>query len=333
MPAASIRVQLLVVISSLILATWVTAAQTRTKPAARPDAPSPSSIGFRDLGLIGSGFLTHGAAVNNRGHVAGRGLSSTLTLVAFLWTPELGFQLILGDTPGEALDLNDRDEVVGTFGNEDDIHGFLWTRKTGVIDLGSEFRPRAINNRRQIAGVCVETDGTREFYPACLWENGVVTRLNIGLGVSDEITGINARGDVVGYSDLGWVWTARTGPMTLPLTFPQGINNRGQIVAWDVDPMFRAICAVLSKDGSFIRQAPSDTFFPRAINARGWVVGSVEQAASIWYPNGAIVTLPGAIPFSEANDINERGQITGWAQAPDGSVHAILWTARGVPKE
>lgn len=86
---------------------------------------------------------------------------------------------------GSAVDINDRDDVIGDYFVFDGeaTHGFLWSRRDGFIDLGSEFVPIAINNRRQIAGVCHGAPG-EEFDDAvaCVWEDGSIRSLDIVAG-------------------------------------------------------------------------------------------------------------------------------------------------------
>ena len=81
-----------------------------------------------------------------------------------------------------AAAINNRSEVVGgsVLPNGTDVHGFLWTRETGMQDIGtvgsdtSSF-PATINNSRQIAGASCDSDmNCRAF----LWERNVMTDLN-----------------------------------------------------------------------------------------------------------------------------------------------------------
>ena len=78
----------------------------------------------------------------------------------------------------------------------------------------------------------------------------------------------------------------------------------------------------------------------RDVNGIGQIVGyssrpgSSVQRAVLWQPvnpgssSYTIVELGGLGGPGEsfANDLNDRGQIVGWASAPDGILHAFLWT-------
>jgi probable HAF family extracellular repeat protein len=158
-----------------------------------------SAIQYHDLGFPAG---TEGAlvrAINNRGEVVGEAylpVGSIVVSVPFLWRPKRGFELILADTPGGSVDINDRGEVVGTFLSGEEAHGFLWDPRSGLADLGANLRPVAINNRGQVAGECVVAGVGR----ACLWEEGVLVLLEIPFGDLSFVADINSRGQVNGFS-------------------------------------------------------------------------------------------------------------------------------------
>ena len=123
-------------------------------------------------------------AINKRKTVVGRAFSTTSErTVPFLWTPDEGFVIFLGEIEGVATSINNRNVVVGHVFRGEQISGFLWSERGGFVDLGS-FLPADINDRGQIAGVCSDDNGLA--LGGCLWERGVVTRVNRGDSCSDQ---------------------------------------------------------------------------------------------------------------------------------------------------
>lgn len=92
----------------------------------------------------------------------------------------------LGGTGGiagnHACALNNRGQVVGhsELPNDTTFHGFLWTRETGMRDLGTlsgDYASLAlgINDSGEVVGGSLDAS----FNPrALLWEKGVMTDLN-----------------------------------------------------------------------------------------------------------------------------------------------------------
>jgi probable HAF family extracellular repeat protein len=132
---------------------------------------------------------------------------------ALLW--ENGKAIDLGNLGGKtgqaggniAYDINSRGQVVGNSDLPGDttFHAFLWTRRTGMQDLGTLSGDVAsasisINDGGSVIGASLDAN----FNPrAFLWENGVMTDLNT-LIVGDSplylLTGcsINFRGEITG---------------------------------------------------------------------------------------------------------------------------------------
>jgi uncharacterized membrane protein len=282
-------------------------------------------------------------SINNHGTIVGA-ISTVFASpsVPFLWTPARGIEFFLGDSPGQATDINDKGAIVGFLvdpsGNV--LSGFLWTRLNGVVHLGS-FLPAAINNRGQVAGDCFEVLG----HPRpCLWEGGVVTELGNG-ALSGSAFDINARGDIAGQCascgeglDSAFVWSRRTGVAPLPSTrggadaiaAAMAINHSGEVVGFETEAVATAVLTP-------VRWTPAGEIhtFPQfqgtfvAINARGLAVGRhlVQIAANqfAWHGfattrDGYVLTLGPGIPVA----VNDRGAILGTTEI-EGVSHVVVW--------
>jgi probable HAF family extracellular repeat protein len=118
-----------------------------------------------NLGGTGAGAGNHACAINNHGQVVGH-----------------------SDLPFNAT-----------------FHGFLWTRESGMQDLGAltgDFASVAlgINDRGEAVGASIGDSGPRAF----LWENGEMIDLNTLIPASTGLTllvaqSINADGQIVGF--------------------------------------------------------------------------------------------------------------------------------------
>jgi probable HAF family extracellular repeat protein len=198
-----------------------------------PSCPAPQVLEFKPV--VWRNGVTHrlptvggdpdGVAynVNDDGLVVGASgtctmfnpnfLNSLLAVHALLW--ENGKATDLGNLGGQTgqaggnagYDVNNRGEVVGSsdLSGDTTFHAFLWTRKTGMQDLGTLSGDVAsngisINDGGSVVGVSLDPN----FNPrAFLWEKGVMTDLNT-LAVGDSplylLTGcsVNSRGEITG---------------------------------------------------------------------------------------------------------------------------------------
>ena len=158
--------------------------------------------------------------INDSGQVVGSsGSCANTPLVpqpigphAVLW--EHGSPIDLGSLGGKLIStaaaINNRGEVVGASDVTGDtaLHSFLWTRKTGMQDLGTlpgdvNSLPGAtggINNRRQVVGWSCDSANNCRAY---LWERNVMTDLNSLIPADSPLYlviayAINDAGDIVG---------------------------------------------------------------------------------------------------------------------------------------
>ena len=211
-----------------------------------------------------------------------------------------------GQGPGaEALAINDNGQAVVNFNDR----AFLWSLKGGFSDLGDlgggKSYGYAINNLGQIVGESYINSTTSH---AFLWQSGQMLDLG-GLtgGVKNIAVSINNLGQAVGgtiYSNstmAPFIWTQTNGLQPLDL------------------------------QGGFAAKIKDD----------GRMVGSKNGHAWLWEAPGAgqdLGTLPA--PYNgeaEAHDINQNGQVVGFARQPnnpnDSASHAFSWTPSGGLKD
>ena len=173
--------------------------------------------------------VAFGFGINDEGQAVGAsGLCSNTALPPFtngpqaphamLWerdgTPvDLG-GLVSGATINIATSINKHGEIVGGSQSSDgNPHAFLWTKSTGMQDLGAlpgDFLStapccRTINNRRQIVGFSIP--GPLGSGRAFLWQNGVMTDLNTLIPAGspwylEQALSINDAGEIVGYGTV-----------------------------------------------------------------------------------------------------------------------------------
>jgi probable HAF family extracellular repeat protein len=240
-----------------------------------------------DLGTLPGGTNSSGAAINDRGQVAGGSDTASGQNHAVLWSG--GSITDLGTLPGGtfswATGVNNLGQVVGYCDTASgEWHGFLWSHGT-MTDLGM-FWPMGINDRGQAVGSANTASG------GALWSHGTLT-------------------------DLG----------TLPggrVSGPSAINARGQVVGWG-DTADSQVHAILWERGAMIdlgTLAGGDLSQATAINDLGQVVGPASTAttggaAFVYSKATGMVDLSTLLPPDSGwlvptpSGINNRGQIVG----------------------
>ena len=245
-------------------------------------------------------------AVNNLGYVTGSFSSPDFEgSHAFIWSPLAGLQdLGIDDRTTRAYDINDNNQIVGTYDNG--RNGFIWDEINGMQDIGNLGQPGVnvndINNFGQIVGSSKTSSG--EFH-AFIWDNinGMQDLWSSGCELIRAFA-INESGQIVGdYSYLdgdniilnAYIWDSANGLQslgTLGDNYDQAfdINSHGQVVG-----------------------------------DSGSTIGEPFSYAYIWDAENGMQNL-GSFggSTSQAKAINENGAIVGYSCTTDGNRHAFL---------
>jgi probable HAF family extracellular repeat protein len=235
---------------------------------------------------------------------------------------------------------------------------FLWQHGR-MRDLGTLGGPDAaafdINERGQVAGVSY-TDSTPQ--PAVdhptrapfLWENGKMINLGTFGGVEASVGALNNRGQVAGRSDLPGDQTAH------PFLWDRGelrdlgtlggdygdatwLNDAGDVVggAGTADGEFHAYRWRGGRMTDLGTVGDLDCSLARFVNAGGEVVGTsgdcagefslrafVSQHGQPMIDLNAFVPPGSPLTLTDAETINDRGEITASGLLPNGDFHAVV---------
>lgn len=263
----------------------------------------------------------------------------------------------LGGNFAQVSKINESGQVVGgSTTSSGELHAFLWTQGSGMIDLGTLPGSTgsfawAFNDRGDVAGSADLPSGDTR---AVLWTtDGNIRDLGTLGGPSALALGINNGGEVVGFSTLvaggpthGFVWTAQHGMVDVGTfngtnTRLRTIDNAGttgagsgnlasggnaRAVLWQPTTGFQ--------DLGNLGMGPS---YAARINGRGQVVGFSSTTlvgcchAFLWTNATGMVdlgTLNGPGGLADAFDISDNGQVTGSTTTPADPTnrHAYVWS-------
>ena len=268
---------------------------------------------MNDLGTLG-GTTSHAVGVNQLGYIAGWTTDAAGTPHLVMWNPS-GKIRSLGELTAEygftVVDINDRNEIVGSWGGYDDWAGvFRWTEQTGIALISVLYDPEAYaegtNNRGDIVGwwCCGKNDVS--LYGAFFAEEGTGF-LDMG-GVTNYAAYANAINDskVVVGNDLHWDeeegyhsapfrWTPREGFRVLgSFGGDEGaatnINNRGEIVGMSTLASGEGRAFFWSESRGMVNLGPGS---PMAINNEvPWIVGGRDGRATLWIGSGGVPEAP-----------------------------------------
>jgi probable HAF family extracellular repeat protein len=263
-------------------------------------APPPPSYEIVDLGTLG-GNAAFGLDLNDEDQVAGNSRTSTTTLplLGFIWSD--GEMIELGTLPGSnrfsrGYGVNNAGVVVGESDNNRP-RAFRWEAGTmsDIGDLGGGSAvAHDVNEPGQIVGASSNGQTSRPF----VWWRGEMRDLGTVAGgdaTPGRAWGVNNRGDVVGFSRVAGTTSQATlwaGPNRPRLGQPVGLGSLG--------------------DGERFSEAFAINDRRQAVG-RSLVTGSTERAF-LWQDRVGMTDL-GALGLnhSRATDINQRGQVVGYA--------------------
>jgi probable HAF family extracellular repeat protein len=260
----------------------------------------------------------------------------------------------LGGSYAQGTSINNRRQVQGmaTLPGDTIMHAILWQKKESPIDMGTLGGPNSAvawpnrNNHNIFAGISETAQpnplgepwsgALAVFYLApptgniCLafrWQNGAMTALPTLGGYDGFATGINNRGQIV-----GWAENSTHDPTCIA---PQVLQFEAVVWGPELDEFEQLPPYGTDSDGA-----------ATAINSRGQIVGISGDCANaiggasakhmvLWYKNttSSLPTLGGQY-WNTPMDVNDNGDATGFSDLPGDSVsspnfHAFIWTTSG----
>ncbi|HEY8750754.1 MAG TPA: hypothetical protein VIM11_22405 [Tepidisphaeraceae bacterium] len=263
----------------------------------------------------------------------------SLTVFPSLACADVGYAITpicrqTADEP-QKYSINYAGDLVGTYGSAHGLHAFLFS-SGAFTDLGTGNVPsyaQGINSAGQIVMNFGVAGG--DFHGG-FYDHGVFTDLtNLTAGNANgplrRVTGINDLGHIVGINgDHAAMFDGNTmtdlGTIGGGMSEAIGINNSDHIAGWiAVNPTSSfGFVRAFYYDSTLhdLSPAPDIQSFSRAINASNQIVGGTLTQTSpggftsdraFLYANGTMTDL-GSLGgnYSEAEDINDQGQVVGW---------------------
>lgn len=269
-----------------------------------------------DLGALPGGSDSRAYCVNQSGQVAGWSTNAQGTMEAVRWdssgVTDLG--------PGSAYGINASGQVVGESSGE----AVMWDADGTMHDIDPGIAYGINDDGCVVGGLATTTAFGIQTRHAFSWSvaDGLVDLGTLDGAIGSSARSINTDGSIVGVSivndDYGQAFLATAGQdwQTIGDGTAMGVNDAGQVIGNSLlgegfiwDSVSGSIALGMSANG---------------LNEAGWVAGtSAASNAAMWTPAGGVTEL--ALPYgsirSVASDINDHGQIAGYAMfAPKATV-------------
>lgn len=278
-----------------------------------------SSYTLVDLGSLPGGSSI-GRHISEQGRVVGSsGVLHGNHEHAFVWAIDQGMR-DLGALPGSdysaAFAVNSAGDIVGESNTDKAVRAVLWSAKGNVVELGAlpgdnASRAYSINDSGHVVGFSSGPSGVRAF----IWtkESGMQSLGTLSGGNYSEALAINNFDQVVGVSTStsgkhAFLWSKSEGMLDLGVlpgdnaSRASRINDAGMVVGSSLGAAGVVHAFIWSKTGG---------------------MQDLGSLPPMQYPNPALTLPPGQ--YSEALDVNMRGQVVGASRNPMGG-RAFLWT-------
>ena len=308
------------------------------------------AVGVSENGLIDplNGLLAVHAVVWNDGQIIDLG------------TLEGGYESLASDINGRGQVVGaSQNAIPDSFGYGGvQTRAVLWQdgaiQDLGTLGTGNDAIARFVNARGEVAGWSFTnaTANTATGIPTqdpYLWHHGKMLDLGTLGGTFGAPNALNNRGQVAGISNAAgdrsghpFLWT-KPGPMqdlgTFGGTFGEAtwINDAGDVIGFASLPGDQVLHAFLWKDGVKTDLGTLDgdsSSVAHGLSSKRQVVGSSVNGngatRGFLWENGKMLDLNTlVVPGSELNlyfptIINDRGEIAGQGQLPNGDIHAFV---------
>jgi probable HAF family extracellular repeat protein len=312
-------------------------------------SPTPPAYSVLDLGtLYGGGSAA--TAINNAGDVVGYcGSADNTGNRGFLYSG--GSMVDVGTLAGNntaAFGVNRFADVIGHSANADNTADRAFLYSAGNIsDLGTlggtSSYAYGINDSGQIVGIS-DTSGDAASH-AFLYSGGSMTDLGLQIGGTQSFAySINSAGDVAGWwknsgPEQAFIYSNGNridlGTLGGDASVGYAINDAGQVTGWSHIANDAALHAFLYHDGTMtdlgVLDAAVNYSYGHALNNSGQVVGYGNTSngnRAFLYTNDVMYDLnelaSSDFVITDANGINDLGQIAATGNVPGQIPHALL---------